>query len=232
MQERDERNEISMVILSASDVEIAARRALFSRLVDLQAFGVTLMQSNLALYHDASIRFREEMHQCRNTFSMSLGGISLKRMLLSLLLRRSSKLGLRLAVTKSVGNSYSSDVGGEVFYELHLAMLPHSIHPDGHVYSWVQEPQQPQAPADLAALGLVPDQPNFEADKGCPPVPTTPEVQDEFTALMAEQGIERRHRSQELVSFRWHDDAEPSIVYIAICITPNIANWTKFCCRE
>jgi len=116
-----------------------------------------------------------------------------------------------LAVTESVGNGYCSGLGGEVFSEPHLAMLPPSIHPEGQRYEWVIQPREPSAKADLRQLGFVPDEPTFRSGIPQEVEPAPPHVQAEFQALMAGKEIVRGKRNQELFGCPWHDDREPSL---------------------
>lgn len=119
---------------------------------------------------------------------------------------------LWLAVSDSVGNGFCSAIGGEVFSEPHLAMLPPSIHPEGHQYTWVVEPHQPLEKVDLRALGLVPDQAAGPASRNQNKrEPAPPQVQAEFAALMAEAGVQRVRGVQELTRCPWHDDKHASL---------------------
>lgn len=116
-----------------------------------------------------------------------------------------------LRVTTSVGNGYCSALGGEVFSDAHLAMLPPSVHPEGHVYEWVQEPRMPVGEAGLKELGFVPDEPNFHSGLPSKLTPAAPEIQSEFLELLAEKGVARGRRTQDLVRCPWHDDLNPSL---------------------
>jgi hypothetical protein len=116
-----------------------------------------------------------------------------------------------LAVLASVGNGYCSALGGEVFSEPHLVMLPPSVHPSGAPYEWVLAPRTPANRADLRSLGLVPDDPDLGAGDPRRREPAAQEVQVEFETLMGEAGIARSRRVQALFHCPWHDDRAPSL---------------------
>jgi len=131
-------------------------------------------------------------------------------------------------VRESVGNGYCAFIGGEVFSGPHLAMLPPSKHPDGGEYEWVVPPQPTAGlvPADLRAIGLVPEASSraaSESSNGSRLVPAPPDVQQRFAALMASLGLHKTSgRPQMLVRCPWHDDHSPSLS----------VNWEAavFCC--
>lgn len=115
-----------------------------------------------------------------------------------------------LRVSESVGNGFCSSIGGDVFSECHLAMLPPSVHPSGKPYEWVIAPRQPTGVADLRALGLVPDTPECTvggAAKRKSPAP--PQVQLEFARLMSTVGVTPGAKGCQPCP--WHDDQEPSL---------------------
>jgi hypothetical protein len=116
-----------------------------------------------------------------------------------------------LAVRESVGNGYCSALGGDVFSEPHLAMLPPSLHPNGHRYEWVTELREASDRADLRGLGYVPDEPTFHAGLPRDLTPATLDVQHQFAALMGGLRVAQGRRNQELVRCPWHDDHEPSL---------------------
>ncbi len=125
-----------------------------------------------------------------------------------------------IGVNEPVGNGFCAYIGGEIFSEPHLAMLPPSVHPEGHVYAWAIEPRRAQTTADLRALGLVPDKASHQRGTGTTgertsagrPAPAPPDVQEDFSRLMASAGVTRPGtRVQSLTHCPWHDDREPSL---------------------
>jgi len=122
-----------------------------------------------------------------------------------------------IRVQEAVGNGYCSFVGGEIFSAPHLAMLPPSDHPDGGEYTWVIEPHDTEAAADLRALGLVPDvrdlcQSDAGRERNRRTRPAAPTDQAEFERLMATAGVSReRNQTQTLTLCPWHPDSFPSL---------------------
>jgi hypothetical protein len=118
-------------------------------------------------------------------------------------------------IVASVGNGFCSFIGGDIFAEPHLAMLPPSRHPDGGQYAWELEPREPQGAVDLRALGLVPDKPGPSTSPRERPstlTPAAPHQQDAFAQLMAEARVARfGAAAQELTLCPWHADHEPSL---------------------
>ena len=120
-------------------------------------------------------------------------------------------------VQEAVGNGYCSFVGGEIFSEPHLAMLPPSDHPDGGEYAWVIEPHDTDATADLRALGLIPDvrdlcQSTASRERTVRVQPAAPADQEEFKRLMAAAGVSRQgNQIQTLALCAWHHDSLPSL---------------------
>jgi hypothetical protein len=136
---------------------------------------------------------------------------------------------LWVRVEEEVGNGYCAAIGGEIFSEPHLAMLPPSQHPDGPMYEWVVEPRVPSVAVDLRLLGLVPDElPQASAnDDSAGRSVAGVEAQDDFAALMRTVGVHRdSSREQVLVRCPWHEDRHPSLSInwtsaIFHCFSPN-----------
>jgi len=128
--------------------------------------------------------------------------------------RTSRGYHLWVQVVESVGNGYCTFIGGEIFSGPHLAMLPPSIHPDGHEYTWAIQPREPEAAANLRAIGLVPDK-SVESTRSrgrSTPTPAPPDFQEEFARLMAAAGVARAGTSaQALTLCVWHPDRSPSL---------------------
>jgi Bifunctional DNA primase/polymerase, N-terminal len=130
-----------------------------------------------------------------------------------------------LQVAESVGNGFCSFIGGEIFSDAHLAMLPPSPHPSGHQYAWELEPREAEAAVDLKALGLEPDKPAAsprDRNEGTAAA-APPEIQQEFAHLMATAGVQRvGDAAQTLTLCPWHADRRPSLSI----------NWDAalFCC--
>ena len=130
------------------------------------------------------------------------------------IVRTSRGFHLWAQVADPVGNGFCSFIGGEIFSDPHLAMLPPSVHPSGHQYTWEVEPREPEAAVNLQALGLVPDKPALSPRNGRESTlaPTPQDVQEEFVRLMGEAGVARvGERSQTLTVCPWHDDRSPSL---------------------
>ena len=141
------------------------------------------------------------------------------------IVRTSRGFHIWLQVAASVGNGFCSFMGGEIFSDPHLAMLPPSVHPSGKTYTWEVEPRKPESVVDLKALGLVPDKPTSSPRAGgvSALVPAPRDVQEEFLRLMMKAGVVRAGaRPQELRLCPWHDNREPSLSI----------NWDAavFCC--
>jgi hypothetical protein len=115
-----------------------------------------------------------------------------------------------LRVVESVGNGFCASIGGDVFSECHLAMLPPSVHPSGKPYEWVITPRRPTGVADLRALGFVPDIPEYTTGGAARrKSPAPPNIQLEFARLMSSLGITPGARGCQPCP--WHDDREPSL---------------------
>lgn len=125
---------------------------------------------------------------------------------------------LWVKVREPVGNGYCASIGGEIFSDAHLAMLPPSLHPDGGQYRWVVEPHPTAAVADLRVLGLVPDDTSAPSrqrgrkspGRRAPAAP--PEAQTEFRHLMERAGVVKTgSREQVLTRCPFHNDRHPSL---------------------
>jgi hypothetical protein len=129
------------------------------------------------------------------------------------IVRTSRGFHMWLRVAESVGNGFCSFIGGEIFSDPHLAMLPPSLHPSGHQYTWEVEPREPETAVNLRALGLVPDKPKASLDgRTSTLAPAPPEIQQEFARLMAGAGVQRvGDWAQTLTLCPWHGDRSPSL---------------------
>jgi hypothetical protein len=144
------------------------------------------------------------------------------------IVRTSRGFHIWVQVTGPVGNGFCSFIGGEIFSDPHLAMLPPSVHPSGHQYTWEVEPRDPEAAANLRSLGLVPDNParaesRSAGGEGRPMTSAPAYTQRDFARLMSEAGVRRGSIGpQTLERCPWHDDRSPSLS----------VNWEAavFCC--
>jgi hypothetical protein len=131
------------------------------------------------------------------------------------IVRTSRGFHIWVRVVESVGNGFCSFIGGEIFSDPHLAMLPPSIHPTGYEYDWELEPRRADAAVNLKAIGLVPDQPASGKPRpagGRPMTPASTDMQREFAHLMSEAGVTRSGTGSQTAELcPWHDDRTPSL---------------------